>query len=166
MNNSHNDYTTYTKHDDYMTPRSCWEEIQQYIPKDKVIWEAFYGDGKSGEYLRELGFDVIHKDVDFFTNDLGNIIVSNPPFSNKKEVFTRLRELDKPFIIICPAPTISTKYFKELFRDNIQLIIPKKRIQFQKQVNGVVPDDWVNRCNFECFYFCYKIGLDKDIIFA
>ena len=39
---------TFTKHDDYMTPKSAWENIKQYIPKDKVIWEAFYGDGQSG----------------------------------------------------------------------------------------------------------------------
>ena len=49
---------TFLKHDDYMTPKYAWENIQQYIPKDKVIWEAFKGDGKSGEYLTELGFKI------------------------------------------------------------------------------------------------------------
>jgi len=29
-----------------------------YLPRDKVLWEAFYGDGQSGNYLRELGFEV------------------------------------------------------------------------------------------------------------
>ena len=51
---------TFTKHDDYMTPKYAWENIKEYIPK-KIIWEAFYGDGNSGTYLRELGFDVIHQ---------------------------------------------------------------------------------------------------------
>jgi len=83
-----------------MTPKYAWENIQHLIPKDKVIWEAFYGGGKSGEYLKELGFDVIHDEVDFFENDLGDIIVSNPPFSLSKAVIKRLFELDKPFIII------------------------------------------------------------------
>jgi len=46
---------TFTKHDDYMTPKYAWENINEYIPKDKVIWESFYGDGKSAGYLRELG---------------------------------------------------------------------------------------------------------------
>tara|TARA_R110000824_G_scaffold36003_1_gene112184 strand:- start:260 stop:451 length:192 start_codon:yes stop_codon:yes gene_type:complete len=50
------------KCDDYMTPKSAWEAIDEYIPKDKVIWEAFKGDGKSGEYLTELGCEVIHND--------------------------------------------------------------------------------------------------------
>ena len=75
---------SFLKHDDYMTPKYAWEDIKEYIPKKK-IWEAFYGNGKSGDYLTELGFDVIHEEIDFFENDLGEIIVSNPPFSKSKE---------------------------------------------------------------------------------
>ena len=33
----------FTKHDDYMTPRYAWENIKHLIPRDKIIWEAFYG---------------------------------------------------------------------------------------------------------------------------
>jgi len=32
----------FLKHDDYMTPKSAWDNIKHFIPKDKVIWEAFY----------------------------------------------------------------------------------------------------------------------------
>lgn len=158
---------TFTKHDSYMTPKSAWENIIDYIPKDKVIWEAFYGDGKSGEYLTELGFNVIHEEKDFFTNDLGEIIVSNPPFSKKKEVLTRLKELDKPFIMIMPCSTLTTQYFRKLFsesEDRIQIIIPRKRIHFVKLINGKKPENWKNACNFDCFYFCYKINLPNDML--
>ena len=72
-----------------MTPKYAWEWIKDFIPKDKQIWEAFYGDGESGRYLTDLGFNVIHEEVVFFTNNVGDIIVSNPPFSQKKEIFTR-----------------------------------------------------------------------------
>ena len=44
------------KDDEYMTPKSAWEQIAPLIPTDKVIYEAFYGDGSSGAHLRELGF--------------------------------------------------------------------------------------------------------------
>ena len=158
---------TFLKHDDYMTPKYAWENIKDIIPTDKVIWEAFYGDGKSGEYLRELGFDVIHEPIDFFEENHGDIIVSNIPFTKKKEIFTRLKELGKPFIILCPSPMIHTQYIRELFHDcddKLQIIIPRKRIHFEKQVDGKVPDGWVNRCNFDCFYYCWKIGLDRDIM--
>jgi len=155
---------TFLKHDDYMTPKYAWEHIKQYIPENKVIWEAFYGDGSSGEYLKELGFDVIHEPVDFFENDLGEIIVSNPPFSKVKEIMKRLDILDKPFIIILPSSKINTSYFRAWKDKNIQIIIPKKRIHFNKLVNGEKPDNLKNACNFDCFYYCYKINLPKDII--
>jgi hypothetical protein len=156
---------TFLKHDDYMTPKYAWENIKHLIPKNKVIWEAFYGDGKSGSYLRELGFEVIHEPIDFFENNLGEIIVSNPPFSFSKEVMKRLKELDKPFIIILPTAKINTSYIRENFMNcGLQLIIPRKRIHFEKQIKGKTPDNWKNACNFDCFYYCYKIGLENDIV--
>ncbi len=153
---------TFQKHDDYMTPKHAWEDIRHIIPKDKVIWEAFYGDGTSGTYLKEMGFNTIHEPIDFFKNNVGEIIVSNPPFSKSKEVVARLQELDKPFILIMPVSKLNTSYMK-VFKNKLQIIIPKKRIHFSKLVNGEIPENWKNSCNFDCFYYCYKIGLENDI---
>jgi len=155
---------TFLKYDDYMTPKSAWENIKHLIPKDKMIWEAFYGDGKSGDYLKELGFNVIHDQINFFENDLGDIIVSNPPFTIVKEVLLRLKELDKPFIIIMPVSKLNTSYFRENFMNKIQIIIPPKRIHFDKLVDNEKPKDFKSSCNFDCFYYCYKMGFEKDII--
>ena len=155
---------TFITHDSYMTPKYAWENIKQFIPKDKIIWEAFYGDGKSGDFLTELGYEVIHEEVDFFENDLGDIIVSNPPFSQSKEVMARMLILDKPFIMILPSSKINTSYFRSWKDKGLQIIIPRKRIHFTKLVDGVVPDNYKSSCNFDCFYYCYKIGLSKDII--
>ena len=158
---------TFLKHDDYMTPKHAWEAIQKYIPKDRVIWESFMGDGNSGKYLKELGFDVIHNSDDFFTSNHGDIIVSNPPFSKKKEVFTRLKELDKPFVMICPCSMITTQYIRKLYSDTdspLQIIIPRKRIHFIKtdKEGNILPTE--NKCNFDCFYYCYKMNLPRDIM--
>lgn len=158
---------TFTKHDDYMTPKYAWENIEQYIPKDKVIWEAFYGNGSSGKYLTELGCNTIHKDIDFFENNLGELVISNPPFTLCKEVLTRLKLLNKPFIMIMPSSKINTQYFRKLFsdeKDPIQIIIPRKRIQFIKTINGVIPENYKSCCNFDCFYYCWKMNLPRDII--
>ena len=157
----------FTKHDDYMTPKYAWENIKEYIPKDKIIWEAFYGDGSSGNHLKELGFNTIHEEIDFFKNDRGEIIVSNPPFQKIPQVLQRLVELNKPFILIMPSSKINTQYFRKLFskqQDPIQIIIPRKRIQFIKLVDGKVPDNFKNACNFDCFYYCWKMNLPRDII--
>jgi hypothetical protein len=156
---------TFIKHDSYMTPKSAWENIQHLIPKDKIIWEAFYGDGTSGTYLKELGFNVIHEPINFFENDLGDIIVSNPPFSLSKEIIQHLAKTDKPFILLFPVSKINTSYFRENFMNKgLQIIIPRKRIHFNKLVDGEKVKERKNACNFDCFYYCYKMGFEKDII--
>lgn len=158
---------TFIKHDDYMTPKYAWENIQSYIPRDKVIWEAFYGDGTSGSYLTELGFNTIHEPIDFFENNLGDVVVSNPPFTKIPEILCRLKELNKPFILIMPSSKINTQYFHRLFADieeAIQIIIPRKRIQFVKLVDGKKPEKIKNACNFDCLYYCWQIGLERDIM--
>jgi len=150
-----------------MTPKYAWENIKEYIPKDKVVWEAFYGDGASGKYLKELGFNVIHEPIDFFDNNKGDIVVSNPPFSKSKEVLTRLKMLNKPFIVLFPSSKINTQYVRNLFKDTedkLQIIIPKKRIHYVKQIEGKTPENWKEACNFDCFYYCWKMNLPRDIV--
>ena len=161
---------TFLKHDDYMTPKSAWENIQHLIPKEKVIWEAFYGDSKSGDDLKSLGFNVIHEPIDFFDDETlpeYDILISNPPFSKSKAVVQRLKELGKPFIIIMPSPKICTSYFRETFKDEkenpLQIIIPRKRIHFTKLVDGKKVEGWKDACNFDCFYYCWKMNLERDI---
>jgi len=149
------------KEDEYYTPKSTWEAIANFIPKDKVIWEAFYSPhSKSPQYLKELGFNVISKNRDFFEKNYGDIIVSNPPFSKKKQVLQRLHDLQKPFLLILPVTCISSKYFQDVFKNEpIQLIIPSKRIEFEYLGKKKA------RCGFSCIYVCWKINLDKDINF-
>ena len=159
--------SNYRKFDDYCTPKHAWAQIQHIIPRNKIIWECFWGCGSSGQYLRELGFDVIHENVDFFTTSNGEIIVSNPPFSKTKQILTRLRLLDKPFILIMPISKICTQYTRNIFKDSddpIQIIIPAKRIHFIKIVDGVEVKDCSDKCNFDSVYYCWKIGLSNDII--
>tara|TARA_R110002096_G_scaffold166948_2_gene336537 strand:+ start:578 stop:1051 length:474 start_codon:yes stop_codon:yes gene_type:complete len=147
--------------DNYMTNKIEWERIKDFIPKNKKIWSPFYGDGKQKEYFKEIGFDIIHEDEDFFKNNKGEIIIDNPPFSKKKEILSRLKEIDKPFILICPSMMLSYKYFHELYKDQIQILVPYKRINFRHIDSGkknYSPP-------FASFYFCYKLNLKKDLIF-
>ena len=153
-------------YDDYMTPESAWKAIDKYIPKDKVVWEPFYGNGESGTLLKKYCKDVIHKDIDFFTNNEGEQVISNPPYSMKKEVLTRLKELNKPFILIMPCSTLATTYCRNLFKNDIQIIIPRTRIQFikiDKDTKKII--ETPNKCNFDCFYYCYKMNMERDITY-
>ena len=156
---------TFMKHDDYMTPDNAWDDIKEYIPNVK-IWEAFYGNGESGIKLQSMGFDVIHEPIDFYDEPPEyECLVSNPPFSQSKAIMNRLAKLDKPFILIMPSAKINTSYFRENFNGkDIQIIIPRKRIHFLKFVDGKAVEGWKKACNFDCFYYCYKIGLPRDMM--
>ena len=147
--------------DNYYTPRQAWEDIKQYIPKDKLIHEAFYGDGTSAQHLRDMGFDVVSEDEDFFKSNRGDVIVTNPPYSCKAKVFKYLQQLDKPFILILPVSTITKQYYQAHFTDKCGIIIPKKRIQFVK--NGIQN----NRCWFDTIYILYKIEgvCEREIVY-
>jgi hypothetical protein len=154
---------TFSVHDDYMTPKSAWVSIMHLLPRDKVIWEPFYGNGDSGRYFRELGFNVIHENEDFFENNKGDVVVSNPPFSLKKEVIKRLVELGKPFMLLMPSATMVCTYMRDLLGDELQIVIPRKRVQFHKLTDGVLNTE--GKCNFDCYYFCYKMNLPRDIVY-
>ena len=148
--------------DDYFTPRQAWQEIGSYLPKDKIIWEAFYNkDSLSPDYLRELGCSVVSEDVDFFQSNLAEIIISNPPYSFKKKVFERLRQINKPFILLCPVSTITKAFYQDYFAQHCGVIIPKKRIHFIKG------KDQTTRCWFDTLFICYQIeGVgEKQIIY-
>lgn len=154
------------KNDEYFTPRHEWRNIQKYIPKNKKIWEPFTNvqlpnSLNSSKYLKEMGFDVIVRPYnpktgcnDFFKSNHGDIVVSNPPFSLKKEVLQRLKRMNKPFILILPLATMNTGYFREMFMNdkNLGIIVPKKRIDFENKLNP-------HSACFECLYYCWKVGV-------
>ena len=74
----------------------------------------------------------------------------------------RLKSLGKPFVMLMPSSKINTQYFRDSFKDEkIQIIIPSKRINFIKLKDGKKQE--TNSCNFDTFYYCWKMGLENDI---
>jgi len=146
--------------DNHTSPKKIWEDIKPYLPQDKKIWSPFYCDGKQKEYFEEMGYNIIHEDKDFFsyTPDY-DICIDNPPFSKIKEICIRLKELDKPFILTMPNHTFQYKRFQRPFKNHLQLIIPDKRMKFNSKNNELT------NLPFDCYYFCYKMNLEKDLIF-
>lgn len=156
-------FTNNKDSDNYATDKIGWEIINHLIPKGKKIWCPFYCDGKQKEYMNELGHNVIHIDKDFFKETPEyDIIIDNPPFSIFKDICIKLKELDKPFIMMAFSKVMLMKWFQNLFKEHLQIIIPNKRPTFTHLTNpkkGYTPP-------YGVMYFCYKMDLEKDMVFV
>ena len=147
--------------DNWYTPKSAFQDIAHLIPKNKTIYEPFFGDGMSGKYLTELGFTVHHENLDFFepTPFTYDIIVSNPPYTSKSRTFKRLRELDVPFMLLLPVSTITKQFVKKYFINQLQMVIPSRRIHFVRG-GEQSKSSW-----FDVVWLCYKMGFPRDITY-
>jgi len=72
-------------HDDYFTRKSAWEDIIQFIPRDKTIIEACMLNSVSNSpiYLEQLGLDVewnVNEDI-FTQQKRDGLVVTNIPFN-------------------------------------------------------------------------------------
>lgn len=155
-------------HDDYYTRKSTWSLIKDILPKDKVIWEAclLNSNEQSKTFLKELGFTVVgNNKVDILKEDLGDVIVTNIPFSTKTkiDVLTRIKELDKPFCLIMNSAHIHTKYFKNIFGNHkLNYIIPSKKIHYDKYIDGELQFT-KNKTPWYTIFVTYKL-IDDNII--
>lgn len=148
-----------TKNDEWMSPNHIWDTVLQYTPIDKKIWEPFYSpDSTSGDYMISKGYDVIWRKEDFFEVDYPDrIIITNPPFSKKKQILEKLFNNDYAFMILLPMNCLFRVYFQK-YLDKVQIIIPNRRINFIKKDLGLQKN-----INLECVWICHKMNLPKDI---
>lgn len=153
--------------DEYETPPGAWELVLRYLPHHLIVWDPFYATGKAAKFIRKQGFSVIHRQKDFFEwEPTGyDVILTNPPYSKKKEVLERLLALSKPFAILVPLSIISTQYFVNMMKDrHFRLLIPTKRIHFLK--NGEPTD----RCSFDTCWLLYDmdayVQVENQIVYV
>ena len=157
--------------DEYYTRKKAWEDIQHFIPSEKVLYEAFMLNSLSNSplYLQELGCTVEwDTSFDFFQQEKREnaVVVSNCPFSLKKEVLQHLKQIDQPFILIISSTVLNTKYFLETFGNDkrIQLIIKSSKIHYDKYVDGKKVD-MKDNTSFYSLYLCWQLHLEFDINF-
>jgi hypothetical protein len=128
---------------DYETPPDAWDALflNLRLPKGRRlrVWDPFYCQGLSQQLLEERGCQVIHNPQDFFTwapNARSyDVILTNPPYSQKKKVFERMLQVGKPFAMILPVSTLAANYFAQLLPGQsipFQVIIPSRRVTFIK----------------------------------
>lgn len=125
--------------DEVFTPAYAVKPILKYVNKDWTIWCPFDElDSEFVKLLTENGNKVITSHIfngqDFFKyepEEKYDAIISNPPFSIKDKILKRLYELNKPYAMLLPLPTLQgQKRFKYL--KDIQALIFDKRINYFK----------------------------------
>lgn len=102
--------------DEQYTPRKTVEILLPYIQhlKDKIIWCPFdKDDSQFVQVLRENGFKVVNSHIeygqDFFKYEPKewDVIISNPPYHNKRAYWERCLDFKKPFALLLPVNILS-----------------------------------------------------------
>ena len=123
--------------DECYTPDYGVEPILEYIPKDAIVWCPF--DTEESEFVKQISkqnkvvFSHINSGQDFFEYEPEewDVIVSNPPFTNKRKFFERALSLEKPFALIMTNTWLNDSAPKQLFKDkDLQLLMFDKRMKF------------------------------------
>ena len=151
--------------DECYTPDYGVEPILKYIPKDATVWCPF--DKEESQFVIQISKQnkVIRSHLDsgqdFFDYepDEWDMIVSNPPFTDKRKFFERALSFNKPFALIMTNTWLNDSAPKQLFKDrDLQLLMFDKRMKF------ISPDGRNNdKITFSSSYYCWNF-LPKQII--
>lgn len=155
------------KNDECYTPRNGVLPLLEFVKpfKDKIIWCPF--DTEDSEFvkvLRENGYMVIYSHIsegkNFFDYEppLWHVMISNPPFTDKRKIFERAKSFGKPFALLMSIVWLNDSAPKEIFGDDMQLLMFDKRMRFIKP-NG----ETMGSPTFSSAYFCYNF-LPQQII--
>ena len=151
--------------DECYTPDYGVKPILKYIPEGAIVWCPF--DTEESEFVKQISkqneveYSHISTGHNFFDYepDEWDVMVSNPPFTNKRKYFERALLLGKPFALIMTNTWLNDSAPKQLFKDkDLQLLMFDKRMKF------ISPDGRDNdKITFSSSYYCYDI-LPKQIV--
>lgn len=147
--------------DEQYTPRKTVELILPYIQhlKEKIIWCPFdKEDSQFVQVLKANGFKVVFSHLeygqDFFTYEPEewDVILSNPPYKNKRAFWERALSFEKPFCLLLPINILSDSIINTTMKgreSEFQLLIPSRRTRFYNAKTGKVG----NQPTFKAAYF-------------
>lgn len=150
--------------DECYTPAYGVAPILKYIPQNAIVWCPF--DTKESEFYKQIKknnqviISHIDKGQDFYKYEpkKWDVIVSNPPFTGKRQIFKRALSFNKPFALIMSMTWLNDAAPKQLFMEkDLQLLMFTKRMHFLN--DGVVN----KKITFSSGYYCWNF-LPKQII--
>lgn len=155
------------KNDECYTPEYAVKPILKYIPQGAVVWCPF--DKQDSEFVKLIGrtnkviASHIHNGQDFLEwepEENWDLIVSNPPFTNKRGMFERALSFGKPFALLMNIVWLNDstpiKIYKKWKKD-LELLLFDNRIHFIQDGKDM------GRPTFSSAYFC-SCFLPKQIV--
>lgn len=146
--------------DEYCTRREDAEIIaDQIIQIPLKVWCPFNDtDSVWKHVLTEKGFDVVATDTDFFQTEPPKgvqCIISNPPFSKKREVMERIKQLNLRYALILPFQWLN---------DGIPLEYGHQVMFFRQRMYFNTPNGCLNKPRANCFVLSDGL-LKNDLTF-
>lgn len=151
--------------DERYTPEYAVLPLLEFLEpfKNSIIWCPF--DKKESEFVKvftEFGYNITYSHIesgqDFYTYEpeRWDLMISNPPFSNKRKIFERALYFEKPFALLMTLDWLRDAAPKKLFRNkDLQLLMFEERVQYGNSLKDCI--------DFSSAYYCYNF-LPKQII--
>lgn len=157
-------HTSSGANDECYTYRYAIEPLLEYLEpfRNKIIWCPF--DTEKSEFVKvfqENGYNIIYSHIDYgqdfykYEPEKWDILISNPPFSNKTEMFKRVISFKKPFAILMSIAYLNDGIAAKIFKNiDLQILSFDKRMEFKNQPND-------KKINFLAAYFCSEFLPDN-----
>jgi hypothetical protein len=156
-NNSH--IHTSEGNNECYTPAYAVEPLLEFLEpfRNKTIWCPF--DKATSEFVKVLqknNFRVVYSHIDDGQNFMTyepphwDLIVTNPPFTCKRDTFKRCLGFKKPFALLMTVLWLNDPAPIETFMDynaELQLLMFDKRIEYMNQPKN-------KKINFKSIYYC------------
>ena len=111
------------KNDECYTPAYGVAPIIKYIPPKATVWCPF--DTNESEFVKQInenGNKVIASHIDngqdfygYEPSERWDVMISNPPFTNKRKIFERALSFNKPFALMFPLTWLNDAAPKQIF---------------------------------------------------
>lgn len=116
--------------------------------KDKIIWCPFdREDSQFVKVLTENGFKVVYSHIDYgqdffeYEPEQWDVIISNPPYTNKRAYWERCLDLGKPFALFLPVNILSDSVINTTMKERegeLCMLVPNHRTRFYNAATGEV----------------------------
>lgn len=154
------------KTDEWYTPENAVLAIEPYIRQFDKVWCPFDKEESNFVKILSKNHEVVYTHIenggDFFnTYKDCDVIVSNPPFSKRNEIYKRLFELGKPFAMVGNmAGLFDAKARMDMFKKyQYEILVMYPRVKFINPENLELKSP-----TYQSGYICHGILPQKIVL--